>query len=125
MVDSVTAALPHIQAGKVVPLAVTSATRSSQLPNVPTVAESVPKELRGFEAVGWLGLMAPKGTPPEVVQRLNADVVELLKSDALARFIRERGSEPSPSTPVEFDRFVASEIGKWGAVVRASGASAD
>lgn len=72
MVDSVTAALPHIQGGKVVPLAVTSATRSSQLPNVPTVAESGPKELRGFEAVGWLGLMAPKGTPPEVVQRLNA-----------------------------------------------------
>ena len=125
MVDSVTAALPHIQGGKVVPLAVTSATRSSQLPNVPTVAESGPKELRGFEAVGWLGLMAPKGTPPEVVQRLNAEVVELLKGEALARFIRDRGSEPSPSTTAEFDRFVASEIGKWGAVVRASGASAD
>lgn len=125
MVDSVTAALPHIQGGKVVPLAVTSATRSSQLPNVPTVAESGPKELRGFEAVGWLGLMAPKGTPPEVVQRLNAEVVELLKGEALARFIRDRGSEPSPSTTAEFDRFVASEIVKWGAVVRASGASAD
>ena len=125
MVDSVTAALPHIQAGKVVPLAVTSATRSSQLPNVPAVAESGPKELRGFEAVGWLGLMAPKGTPPEVVQRLNAEVTELLKGEALARFIRDRGSEPSPTTPAEFDRFVASEIGKWGAAVRTSGASAE
>ena len=125
MVDSVTAALPHIQAGKAVPLAVTSGARSTQLPQVPTVAESGPRELRGFEAVGWLGLMAPKGTPPEVVQRLNAEVVELLKGEAMTRFIRERGSEPSPSSPAEFDRFVASEIGKWGAAVRQSGASAD
>ena len=60
-----------------------------------------------------------------MVQRLNAEVVELLKGEALARFIRDRGSEPSPSTPAEFGRFVASEIVKWGAVVRASGASAD
>ncbi len=125
MVDSVTAALPHIQAGKVVPLAVTSATRSSQLPNVPTVAENDPKALRGFEAVGWLGLMAPKGTPPEVVQRLNTEVTELLKGEALARFVRDRGSEPAPTAPAEFDRFVASEIVKWGAAVRASGASAE
>ena len=63
MVDSVTAALANIQAGKAVPLGVTSATRSSQLPNVPTIAESGLPEFAGFEAVGWLGLMAPKGTP--------------------------------------------------------------
>ena len=125
MVDSVTAALPHIQAAKAVPLAVTSATRSSQLPQVPTVAESGPKELRGFEAVGWLGLMAPKGAPPEVVQRLNTEVTDLLKGEALARFVRDRGSEPAPSTAADFDRFVASEITKWGAAVRQSGASAD
>ena len=67
MVDSVTAALANIQAGKAVPLGVTSATRSSQLPNVPTIAESGLPEFAGFEAVGWLGLMAPKGTPKAVV----------------------------------------------------------
>ena len=125
MVDSVTAALPHIQAGKAVALAVTSATRSAQLPDVPAVRESGPKELRNFEAVGWLGLMAPKGTPPEVVQRLNTEVVALLKADPLARFIRDRGSEPAPTSPAEFDAFVASEIRKWGAVVRSSGATVD
>ena len=69
--------------------------------------------------------MAPKGTPPEVVQRLNTEVVALLKADPLARFIRDRGSEPAPTSPAEFDAFVASEIRKWGAVVRSSGATVD
>ncbi|MDD0810951.1 tripartite tricarboxylate transporter substrate binding protein [Curvibacter sp. RS43] len=125
MVDSVTAALPHVQAHKAVPLAVTSATRSSQLPEVPTVRESGVPGLKDFEAVGWLGLMAPRGTPPEVLQRLNTEVVGALKSDRLAHFIRERGSEPSPTTGPEFDRFVASEIVQWGRAVKASGASAE
>ena len=125
MVDSVTAALPHIQSRRAVPLAVTSAQRSSLLPDVPTVRESGLPALRDFEAVGWLGLMAPKGTPPEVVQRLNREVTELLRGEALARFIRERGSEPAPTTGPEFDRFIASEIRQWGVAVRASGASVD
>src|SRR3954468_11327124 len=67
MIDSVTAALPHIKSGKAVALAVTSATRSSQLPEVPTVRESGVAGTASFEAVGWLGLMAPRGTPPEIV----------------------------------------------------------
>jgi tripartite-type tricarboxylate transporter receptor subunit TctC len=122
MIDSVTAALPHIKAGKAIPLAVTSATRSSQLPDVPTVRESGVAGTRDFEAVGWLGLMAPRGTPPDVLARLNREVTEILKSEQMARFIRERGSEPAPTTGPEFDRFVASEIGLWGAAVKASGA---
>lgn len=122
MIDSVTAALPHIKAGKAIPLAVTSATRSSQLPEVPTVRESGVAGTRDFEAVGWLGLMAPRGTPPEVLARLNREVTEILKSEQMARFMRERGSEPAPTTGPEFDRFVASEIGLWGAAVKASGA---
>jgi len=122
MIDSVTAALPHIKAGKAIPLAVTSATRSSQLPDVPTVRESGVAGTRDFEAVGWLGLMAPRGTPPEVLARLNREVTEILKSEQMARFMRERGSEPAPTTGPEFDRFVASEIGLWGAAVKASGA---
>ena len=125
MVDSVTAALPHIQAQRAVPLAVTSAKRSSQLPDVPTVSESGLPELQDFEAVGWLGLMAPKGTPPDIVQRLSREVVALLQGEPLARFIRDRGSEPSPTTGPEFDRFISSEIRKWGAAVKASGATVD
>ncbi|ART53920.1 ABC transporter substrate-binding protein [Acidovorax carolinensis] len=125
MVDSVTAALPHIQSKRAVPLAVTSAQRSSQLPDVPTVRESGVPEFKDFEAVGWLGLMAPKGTPPEITQRLNREVVDLLRGEPLARFIRDRGSEPAPTTGAEFDRFIASEIKQWGAAVKASGASVD
>ncbi len=125
MVDSVTAALPHIKAGKAVALAVTSAQRTPQLPDVPTMAESGVPELKGFEAVGWLGLMAPKGTPADILQRLNTEVVSLLKGESLGKFIRERGSEPAPMTGPEFDRFVADEIRKWGDAVKASGASAE
>jgi tripartite-type tricarboxylate transporter receptor subunit TctC len=125
MVDSVTAALPHIQAGKAVALAVTSATRSAQLPEVPAMRETGVAELRDFEAVGWLGLMAPKATPEVIVTRLNREVVAILGSDDMRRTIIDRGSEPSPTTATEFDRFVADEIGKWGKVVRASGARAE
>jgi len=122
MVDSVTAALPHIKSGKAVALAVTSAKRSSQLPEVPTVRESGVAGTKDFEAVGWLGLMAPRGTPAEVTERLNREVTEILKTEQMARFIRDRGSEPAPTTGAEFDRFVASEIQRWGQAGKASGA---
>jgi tripartite-type tricarboxylate transporter receptor subunit TctC len=125
MVDSVTAALANIQAGRAVPLAVTSATRSSQLPDVPAVRESGVAGLKDFEAVGWLGLMAPHGTPAETVARLNEEVVDILRSESMVKFMRDRGSEAAPTTGPEFDRFIASEITKWGAAVKASGATAD
>jgi tripartite-type tricarboxylate transporter receptor subunit TctC len=125
MVDSVTAALPNIQAGKAVPLGVTSASRSSQLPEVPAIAESGLPEFRGFEAVGWLGLMAPKGTPQEVIDRLNRETVAILRSPEMRKFISDRGSEAAPTTPREMDAFVASEIAQWGQAVRQSGASVD
>ncbi|KQP12203.1 tripartite tricarboxylate transporter substrate binding protein [Pseudorhodoferax sp. Leaf267] len=125
MVDSVTAALGNIQAGRALPLAVTSATRSSQLPDVPTVRESGIAALKDFEAVGWLGLMAPTGTPAEIVARLNHEVVDILRSESMVKFIRDRGSEPAPTTGPEFDRFIASEIRKWGVAVKASGATVE
>ena len=125
MVDSVTAALPHIQAGKAIALAVTSAQRSAQLPDVLAMRETGVPELRGFEAVGWLGLMAPRGTPIEIIERLNRETVALLEGPSLGPTISERGSFPSPSTAAGFDAFVASEIDKWGAVVKASGAQVD
>lgn len=125
MVDSVTAALPQIQAKRAVPLAVTSATRSSQLLDVPTVRESGLRELKDFEAVGWLGLMAPKGISSDITSRLNREVTEILKSDSMIQFIRDRGSEPAPTTGAEFERFVVTEIQKWGRIVKASGAAAE
>ena len=125
MVDSVTAALANIQAGKAVPLGVTSATRSSQLPNAPTIAESGLPEFKGFEAVGWLGLMAPKGTPKAIIDKLNQEAVAILNSAEIQKFIRDRGSEPAPTTPAEMDRFVASEIVEWGKAVKQSGATAE
>ncbi len=125
MVDSVTAGLANIQAGKAVPLGVTSATRTSQLPQVPTIAESGLPELKGFEAVGWLGLMAPRGTPRPVVDRLNREVVDILNSPDMQKFIRDRGSEPAPTTPEAMDQFVASEIVEWGKAVKQSGAAVD
>ena len=125
MVDSVTAALPNIQGGRAVPLAVTSTTRSLQLPDVPTVRETGVPGVEDFEAVGWLGLMAPAGTPAGIIQRVNREVVDLLGGEEMVEIIRGKGSEPAPSTPAEFDAFVASEIEKWGAAVKASGARAD
>ncbi|AOY95848.1 ABC transporter substrate-binding protein [Cupriavidus sp. USMAA2-4] len=122
MVDSVTAALPLIQSQKAVPLAVTSSRRVPQLPNVPTVREQGWPE---FDAVGWAVLMAPKGVPAAILGQLNAETVKALQSPELKRFIVERGSEPMPMSPDETGRFVASEIRKWGPVVRRSGASAD
>ena len=125
MVDSVTAGLANIQAGKAVPLGVTSSTRSSQLPDVPTIAESGLPEFKGFEAVGWLGLMAPKGTPQAIIDTLNREAVGILRSAEMQKFIRDRGSEPAPTTPQEMDQFVASEIVEWGKAVKQSGASVD
>lgn len=122
MVDSVTAAMPHIQSGRAIPLAVTSATRVPQLPNVPTVAETGQK---GFEALGWAGVLAPHGTPPEIIAALNREMVSLLKSDDFARYLRDRGGEPMPTTPAGFGRFVQTEIDKWAVAVKRSGATAD
>ena len=125
MVDSVTAALSLIQSRRAVPLAVTSAARSAQLPDIPAMAESGLPALKGFEAVGWLGLMAPAATPPEVMARLHQEVTDILKSEQMSRFIGERGSIASPTTGAEFDRFIQAEIVKWGDAVRRSGATAE
>jgi len=122
MVDSVTAAMPLIQTSKAVPLAVTTAKRVPQLPSVPTVRE---EGVPGFEALGWAVMMAPAGTPPAIVNQLNAETVKALQSPDLHKFITDRGSEPIPMTPAETGKFVDSEIRKWATVVKRSGATAD
>lgn len=122
MVDSVTAAMPHIQSGRAIALAVTSARRVPQLPNVPTVAETGQK---GFEALGWAGLLAPRGTPPEIIATLNREVVAQLKNEEFAKYLRDRGGEPMPTTPEAFGHFIQTEIDKWSVAVKRSGATAE
>lgn len=122
MVDSVTAALPHVKSKAAVPLAVTTRDRVPQLPDVPTVAES---GLPGFEAVGWAMIFAPAKTPADVVAYLNQKVNAILKSPEMAKALAERGGQPLVYAPDEGGRFVDAEVEKWGKAVKRSGASVD
>jgi tripartite-type tricarboxylate transporter receptor subunit TctC len=107
--------LPHVQAGKLNVLAVTTATRSKEIPNTPTIAESA--KLPDYEINTWNALLAPKGTPSVVVERLNAAIAQAMKSpDLIQRFERE-GATPVTSTPEQLNSFIATEIVKWGKVV--------
>ncbi len=115
MMDSVTSSLPHIQAGKLVPLAVTTPQRAPQLPDVPTIAETVAP---GYGAYGWTGLCGPAALPAEIVRKVNADVVSVLREPAMAARIQEMGGIPAPSTPNEFGAFVRREIAQWREVAR-------
>jgi len=122
MVDSVTAGLPHVKSGKAIALAVTTAKRLPQLPDVPTVAET---GYPNFEAIGWAAILAPKGTPTAIVDDLNKRIQGVLNSDAMAQFLRDRGAEPMPMSPTETGAFIATEVKKWGDAVRVSGAEVD
>jgi tripartite-type tricarboxylate transporter receptor subunit TctC len=107
--------LPHVQAGKLNVLAVTTATRSKEIPNTPTIAEAA--KLPDYEINTWNALLAPKGTPSVVVERLNAAIAQAMKSpDLIQRFERE-GATPVTSTPEQLNSFIATEIVKWGKVV--------
>jgi len=116
MTDSVASALPHIQSGRVRPIALCSARRVPQLPDVPTIAESL---VPGYEAAGWSGLVAPAGTPPEIINRINADVVAVLRDPAVTKKIEDMGAVADPLTPDQFGQFVRSEVAKWREVARA------
>ena len=122
MVDSVTAALPHVQSKAAVPLAVTTRERVPQLAQVPTVAES---GLPGFEAVGWAMVFAPAKTPADVVNYLNERINAILRSPEMSRALAERGGQPLIYQPEEGRRFVQTEVDKWGKAVKRSGATVD
>lgn len=107
--------VPHVKTGKLKAIAVGSATRSSALPDLVTVAES---GYPGFETVGWAGLMAPAGTPREIVTRLNAEVVRILASQELKDRFVAMGAELVSSTPEEFAAYIRAEQAKWGKVIR-------
>jgi len=116
------AAVPHIKAGKLRALALVAPQRSAALPEVPTVAEA---GLRDFEVTTWYGVLAPAGTPRNVVSRLNAELGKIMHSPELKEKLAATGTEPLTSTPEEFADYIKREIAKWGEVVRKAGVKAD
>jgi len=119
--DNLPGSISHIKAGALRALGVTAGKRSQALPDVPTIGETVP----GYEAVVWYGIVAPKGTPPEIVATLNKAVNEVLADPKLTARLAELGGEPMPMTPAQFGRLIADETEKWAKVVKFSGAKAD
>jgi tripartite-type tricarboxylate transporter receptor subunit TctC len=114
--------MPQIEAGKVRALAVTSKVRVPILPDVPTLDET---GLKGFEALSWQGLFAPAGTPPEVVEKLSAEVNKAMQSPDIKDYFAVRGFIVEGSTPAAFKAFIASEVKKWTPIVKSSGVQAD
>lgn len=122
MFDNMPSAISHVRSGKLRALAVTTAKRSPELPNVPTIAEAgVP----GYEATSWFGLFAPAATPAAVVTRLNTAIVKVLAQPEVKKKIVEQGAEVYSEKPEQFAAFIQKESVKWGKVVRDSGASLD
>ena len=122
MFDNLANAMAQVKAGKIKALAVTTAQRSSLVPELPTMAEA---GLAGFDISTWYGLFAPAGTPPAIVAKWNADVTKILKSpDVRAKLIAD-GADPSPDTPEQFREFIARELAKYARIVKASGAKVD
>lgn len=115
MFDNIVPVAPHIKNGKLQALAVTTRTRAAALPDVPTMAEA---GYPGFEATAWFGLLAPAGTPQPVVDRLNKEVVAILKSPDIRERLLGLGATVVADKPEEFGRFMADEINKWGPVVK-------
>jgi tripartite-type tricarboxylate transporter receptor subunit TctC len=108
--------IEYVRTGKLHALAVTTATRSAVLPDIPTVAEFVP----GYEASGWYGLGAPKNTPTEAVNKLNETTTAAVADPNLKVRLTDLGVEPMPMTPAGFGKFIAAETEKWGKVIRAA-----
>jgi len=114
-------AMPHVKGGRVRALAVTGEQRSAAAPEIPTVAESgVP----GYVAISWQGVLAPAGTPREVIQRLNAELVKIVNRPDTRKPLADQGYEPLANSPAEFASFIDVEIAKWTKVIRAAGIKA-
>jgi tripartite-type tricarboxylate transporter receptor subunit TctC len=123
MFDNLPSSLQQIKAGKLRALAVTSRQRSAALPDVPTMEEAA--GLKGFDATSWFGLLAPAGTPPDIVNRIQQEVAKSFNSPAVKEKLLSQGAIPSGDTPAEFARHIAAEHVKWAKVVKASGARVD
>jgi len=122
MFDAVTVMNEHVKAGKVRALATSGKTRSAVMPDVPTLAEAgVP----GYDAVIWLGLIAPKGTPPEIVARLNAEITKIVSRPDVQADWAKQGAVAMTMAPAAFERYLADDIVKWEHIVKLSGARPD
>jgi tripartite-type tricarboxylate transporter receptor subunit TctC len=115
MFDSLASALPHIKSGRIKILALTTAQRVPQMPEIPTVAES---GYDGFSGVGWSGFVLPAGTPREIVDKVSADTQAVLREPATVQRIVDRGGVPDPTTPQQYAEFIRAEVVKWGEVAR-------
>jgi tripartite-type tricarboxylate transporter receptor subunit TctC len=121
MFDVMTQGLQHIKEGRLRALAVTTAARSDALPNVPTVAETVP----GYEASSWSGVCAPSGTPSEIIAIINKEINPALTDPAIKARLAAIGSTAITGGPAEFAAFLAEETDKWGKAVRAANVKAE
>ena len=119
--DNLPSSIGHIKSGKIRALAVTSAERDPSLPDVPTVAETVP----GYEATAWFGIGMPKGTPKDVVEKINAEVNRALVDPKMRARLAELGGKPIAGSPEDFGKVIAAETAKWEKVVISSGAKVE
>lgn len=119
--EQVPSVLPEVQSGRVRALGITSTKRMPTAPEIPTVAES----LAGFEVNAWMGIAAPKGTSPQIVARLNAEIVKVLNDPAFQAQLARVGATAMPSSPTDYAKFLASETTRWTRIVKASGARLD
>ena len=122
MFDNLANAMPQVKAGKLRALAVTTAERSKLAPELPTMAEA---GLAGFDISTWFGLFAPAGTPADIVQKWNTDVVKILDSAQMRERLTAQGAQPAPTSPQQFAAFVATEAAKYARIVKLSGAKVD
>src|SRR5262249_43362740 len=116
MFDATPSSLPHIRAGKLRPLAVTTATRLDALPDIPTVGEFLPS----YEASIWFGVGAPKATPAEIVEKLNKEINAALGDPKMKARLADLGGTPLLGSPADFGTLIADETEKWGQVIRAA-----
>ena len=123
MFDNLPSALPQIKGGKLKAFAVTSAQRSAAVPDLPTLEEA--GKLKGFDASSWFGLLAPAGTPPDIVSRIQQEVAKSLGTAAIKEKLLAQGAIPSGNTPAQFTDFINAEHIKWAQVVKVSGAKVD
>jgi tripartite-type tricarboxylate transporter receptor subunit TctC len=119
--DNLPSSIGHIKGGRLRALAVTTTQRDPSMPDVPTVAETVP----GYEASAWFGIGMPKGTPRDVIAKVNAEVNKALADPALQKKLADLGGKPIAGSPEDFGKVIQAETDKWEKVVKASGAKVE